>query len=132
MSRPPLPPAARRASGLAIEERVADWLRAREYRILARNHRCPRGEVDIVAERGDVLAFVEVRSRSDHGLGSPAETIGHEKRRRLVAAGIDFAARHGLLESRAIRFDVIGVIDRGDALEIDHLPGAFDATGEPT
>jgi putative endonuclease len=107
-------------------------LRRRGYRILGRNHLCPRGEVDIVAERGEVLAFVEVRSRRDTGLGSPAETVGFAKRRRVIAAATDFAVRHDLLDRRAIRFDVIAVIDRGGALEIEHLPGAFDATGEAT
>ena len=132
MSRPPPRPAERRSTGLAVEDRVAGWLEERGYRILARNHLCPRGEVDLVAERGEVLAFVEVRSRRDDGLGSPAETVGFAKRRRVIAAATDYAVRHDLLERRAIRFDVIAVIDRGGALEIEHLPGAFDATGEAT
>jgi putative endonuclease len=132
VSRPPARPADRRAAGLAVEARVAAWLEARGYTIRATNHLCPRGEVDIVAELGEVLAFVEVRSRSGASHGTPAETVSYGKRRRVIAAAIDWATRHGLLERRAIRFDVVSVIDRGDDVEIEHLPGAFDAAGEPT
>jgi putative endonuclease len=132
MSRPPSRPAERRVTGALVEDRVAAWLEERGYRILARNYLCRRGEVDIVAERDEVLAFVEVRSRRDDGLGSPAETVGFGKRRRVIAAATDFAVRHDLLDRRAIRFDVVSVIDRGGEVEIEHLPGAFDATGEAT
>ncbi len=132
MSRPPSRPGERRASGFLVEDRVAAWLEERGYRILARNYTCRRGEVDIVAERGDVLAFVEVRSRRDDGLGSPAETVSRTKRRRVIAAATEFAVRNDLLERRAIRFDVVGVLDRGGELEIEHLAGAFDANGEAT
>lgn len=132
MSRPPPRPGERRARGLLMEDRVASWLEERGYRILARNYLCRRGEVDIVAEHGEVLAFVEVRSRGDDGLGSPAETVSLGKRRRVIAAATDFAVRHRLLDRRAIRFDVVAVLDRDGEVEVEHLPDAFDATGEPT
>lgn len=131
MSRHPSRPSERLARGLAVEDRAVAFLEAQGFRILARNHRCPRGEVDVVAERDDLLVFVEVRSRSDDAFGSPAETVGWRKRRRIVAAATDWAVRAGLLDARAIRFDVLSVRDRGDEVEIEWLPNAFDATGAP-
>ncbi len=130
MSRAPARPSERRGRGLSVEDRAVEWLEARGFSILARNHTCPAGEVDIVAEQGEVIAFVEVRSRAGDALGTPAETIGFGKRRRVVAAATDWAVRNGVWDRRALRFDVLSVIDRGDELEVTHLPAAFDSTGE--
>jgi len=132
VSRPPARPSERRARGGAAEDRAAAFLEARGFRVLDRNYLTRRGEVDLVAEQDEVLAFVEVRSRSGAAFGSPAETVSLAKRRRVIAAAIDWATRAGVLESRAIRFDVISVIDRADGEpEIEWIPAAFDATGTP-
>ena len=132
MSRAPSRPSERRGRGDAAEDRAAAFLEAEGYTILDRNHHCRRGEVDLVAEKGEVLAFVEVRSGSGDVFGSPAETVGLAKRRRVIAAAIDWAMRARLLDERAIRFDVIALIDRGDgAPALEWIPGAFDATGAP-
>jgi len=132
MSRAPARPSERRGRGDEAEERAAAFLEAEGYTILDRNHHCRRGEVDLVAEKGEVLAFVEVRSGSGDAFASPAETVGYAKRRRVIAAAIDWATRAGLLEARAIRFDVIAVVDRGEGEpELEWIPGAFDATGAP-
>ena len=128
----PARPAERKELGAGAENRAAAFLEARGFSILARNHRCRRGEVDLVAGRGELIAFVEVRSRTAPGLGSPAETVTFSKRRRVIAAAIDWAARAGVLDSHALRFDVIAVIERGEEAEIDWLEGAFDASGAAT
>ena len=130
MSRPPARPSERRARGLGAEAQAAAFLEREGFVILDRNFLTRRGEVDLVAERGEVLAFVEVRSRSGAAFGSPAETVSMAKRRRVIKAATEWAAKAGLLDARAIRFDVIAVIDRGDdAPEIEWIPAAFDATG---
>ncbi|AKU91280.1 YraN family protein [Vulgatibacter incomptus] len=130
MSRAPARPSERRARGLAAEARAAAWLEEQGWEILDRNHVCRRGEVDIVASKGDTLVFVEVRSRTGTGFGHPLESISFRKRRRVIAAATDWAVRANLLNQRFIRFDVITVIDRGEGEdELHWIEGAFDAEG---
>lgn len=131
MTRPPARPSERRARGLSVEDRAAAHLEEKGYTILARNHACPAGEVDIVASRDEVLAFVEVRSRVDDGFGSPAETVGYRKRRRIIAAATDWSVRAGVWATARIRFDIVAVLDRGDELELEHIEAAFDGDGRP-
>jgi putative endonuclease len=113
--------------GDAGEKAAEDLLAADGYRVVARKHRCPRGEVDLVLERGELLVFVEVRTRATASFGAPEETIGAEKQRRIVRAARDFLARwRG--QPRGARFDVVAVLDRPGAPEVMHIPNAFDAS----
>lgn len=130
MSRPPARPSERRERGLAAEGLAASFLEERGWEIVARNHHARRGEVDLIASKGETLAFVEVRSRSATSLIHPLESLTFQKRRRIIAAAIDYAQRNRLLESRALRFDVISILDRGEGEEeIEWIEGAFDGSG---
>jgi putative endonuclease len=121
----------RRARGREAEELAAAFLRERGLEILARNHATRQGEVDLVAREGEVLCFVEVRSRTSEAQGGPEETVDRAKARRVVAAATDWAARNGGLE-RDIRFDVVAVtLLEGAPPRVEHFPAAFDADGEP-
>ena len=106
----------RARAGREGEAAAAALLEAEGWAILARNFRWPGGEVDIVAAREGILAFVEVKSWS--GLGSEAlgEAIGPAKRRRIVETSKIFLARHREYSSWHVRYDVILVRD-GRALE---------------
>src|SRR5947209_7314149 len=64
------------------EEAAAEQLKAAGYRILARNYRCPSGEIDLVAEERGVLVFVEVKTRSSAAYGSPRDAVTPAKRRK--------------------------------------------------
>jgi putative endonuclease len=100
--------------------------------LLARNHRCPRGEVDLVMDDGGTCCFVEVRSRTGTAQGEPEESVGRAKARRVVAAARDWLARNGG-EDRLVRFDVVAVVfpeGEGEP-EVRHHPAAFDARGGP-
>jgi putative endonuclease len=110
-------------------ERAAEALLSRSgYRIVARKHRCRRGEVDLVLERGDLLVFVEVRTRRTALFGGPEETVGPAKQERIVRAARDFLARwRG--PPRGARFDVVAVLDHPAGAQVSHFPGAFDAGG---
>ena len=110
-----------------LGEKAAEELLARSgYRIVARKHRCPRGEVDLVAEQGELLVFVEVRTRASVAFGGPEETVGASKQQRLVRAARDFLARwRG--PPRDLRFDVVAVVDAPGGPRLTHFPGAFDA-----
>jgi len=108
--------------GAAGEEAAARLLEGRGLRIVARNHRCRRGEVDLVADDGELLIFVEVRTRSTEAFGGPLATVDARKQARVVHAARDFLARWRGPE-RGVRFDVVAVVE-GRAT---HVPGAFDA-----
>jgi putative endonuclease len=116
----------RQRFGDAGEKAAEDVLARDGYRVVARKHRCPRGEVDLVLERGELLIFVEVRTRATALFGGPEETVGFEKQRRVVRAARDFLARwRG--PPRGARFDVVAVLDRPEGPLISHIPNAFDA-----
>jgi putative endonuclease len=108
-------------------EKAAEELLARSgYRVVARKHRCPRGEVDLVFEQGELLVFVEVRTRATAAFGRPEETVGLQKQRRILCAARDFLARwRG--PPRGARFDVVAVVDRPEGPLLSHIPNAFDA-----
>ncbi len=120
-----------RARGREAEDLAAAFLESRGFTILARNHATRQGEVDLVAQEGDVLCFVEVRSRTSDAQGGPEETVSGAKARRVVAAATDWAARNGGLD-RDIRFDVVAVtLLDGAPPSVEHFRGAFDADGRP-
>ncbi len=112
--------------GAAGEDAAAALLESRGYRIVARNHRCRRGEVDLVAEKGNLLVFVEVRTRATAAFGGPEETVGFAKQRRVVTAARDYLARWRGPE-RGARFDVVAVVDGPRGPQLTHFENAFDA-----
>jgi putative endonuclease len=121
----------RAARGREAETLAAGFLEGQGYEIVARNHRTPRGEVDLVCTEGDVLCFVEVRSRTSEAQGGPEETVGARKRRRVVAAATDWALRNGGLE-RHMRFDVVAVtFAEDDPPRLELFRGAFDGDAKP-
>lgn len=100
--------AARRRGKLA-ESLAVIWLCLKLYRILARGVAGGRGsgagEIDIVAKRGNILVFVEVKSRAS--LAEAAESLGPNQRRRIQRAAAAFMARRADLSHCSIRFDAI-------------------------
>jgi putative endonuclease len=116
----------RRSVGDEAEDRVAAWLEQQGYRIRDRNWTCRYGELDVVAERGEYLCFVEVRMRSTGTWGDPSATVSFAKQRKVVRAALHYLKVYPAPE-RAIRFDVVSVTGRGDAAKLEHIPAAFDA-----
>ncbi len=112
-----------RAVGARAEDAACAYLAADGYAILARNLRLGRGELDIVARKGDITAFVEVKYRRDARFGMPAEAVTPLKMRRILDAATCYAAQNGLLETK-LRFDVIELLDG----KIRHIEGAFTAS----
>lgn len=101
-------------------------LEALGFRILERNFTCRWGELDVVAQREELLAFVEVRMRATAVWGDPAHTISHAKQRRIVRSALHWLYRNGG-PPRAIRFDVISVVGRDERARVEHIPNAFEA-----
>ena len=124
------PPEARRAQGDAAEERACRHLEASGLAIVEKNYRTKGGEIDIIARKGDVLVFVEVRSREDAGFGTPEESITPAKRRRIVVTARDYLSKVPSSSWREARFDVIAIEGSGEAAVLRHFPAAFDAKGK--
>jgi putative endonuclease len=80
-------------------------LRLAGYRIVAHDHRSTPGEIDIIARRGSILAFVEVKARADFNLA--AESVPSRQRRRIARAAAGFMALRPELQTCRCRFDVI-------------------------
>jgi putative endonuclease len=100
--------------GAVAERDAAQLLIAAGYEIVERNYRCKAGELDIVARDGDVLVFVEVRSRSDDDHGDAVEMIGRRKQRRVIRVARCYLAAAAPAFERC-RFDVVA-ITAGDAI----------------
>ena len=117
----------RQQLGIVGEELAVAALVARGYAILERRYETDRGEIDIIAEDGDTLVFVEVRARATAEFGRAAETVTRAKQRQVTRLAIEYLARHQIVNRRC-RFDVVAV-DRAleAAPEITVYVGAFDA-----
>ncbi|OQW61252.1 MAG: hypothetical protein A4S14_17815 [Proteobacteria bacterium SG_bin9] len=120
-------PAAERIAafqtGLSAESRAAAWLIAKGYRILARRFRTPHGEIDIVARRRNLLAFVEVKARAR--LDDAAYAVTPKQQQRIVAAAEVWLVTHPEHANFELRFDVVLVAPKRLPT---HLIAAFDAS----
>ena len=113
VDRTPHPP---HSLGRWGELQAAEHLRRKGWRILARNYRFGRREVDLVIRRArrakgqaDLVAFVEVKTRAGEGWGTPEEAITRLKRREIEAVATEFLIRHRL-RSVDVRFDVFAIL----------------------
>jgi len=123
-------PKERTAAGREAEESVCAHLRKRGMVIVERNFRARGGEIDLIARDGDVLAFVEVRFRTEDGHGLPEESVGEAKRKRIAAAARAYLSTISPGSWREARFDVAAVDGSGAAPAIRYYPAAFDARGK--
>ena len=110
-------------TGISAESRAAACLIARGYRILARRFRTPHGEIDIVARRRNLIAFVEVKARAS--LDEAAFAVTPRQQARIIDAANGWLVAHPQHADFELRFDVILIAPR-------HLPrhllAAFDAS----
>ena len=109
-------------------ERVARaHLEANGYRILATNFRVREGEVDIVAERDGVVAFVEVKTRRGDAMGSALEAIDGRKAQRLLLVAEAFAEQHpDLPPDRRIDLIAIDLDAGGRVVSLQHIESAVE------
>lgn len=112
-----------RELGVRGEQIAASHLERSGYRIVERNWRCRDGELDIIAETDDVVAVVEVKTRTGLGAGHPFESVTPSKVQRLRRLAVLWA-REQPTEGRQLRIDVVGVTigPSGDET-IEHLEG---------
>lgn len=119
-------------SGALGEVYAARYLRERGYGIDCANYRTRLGEIDVVAKKDGVLAFIEVKTRSEGMIAPPAESVDTRKQKRIALA----AAQYLKSEPPGLRtrFDVIEVyLGKDDALlDVRHIQNAFDSAIDST
>jgi putative endonuclease len=109
----------------AAGERLAErWLVQRGWRVLARRFRSGHRDLDLVVQRGDVVAFVEVKARRGRAFGHPVEAVHWRKQRELVRSAMVWISRFGG-PGRMYQFDVVGVLIEGERARIRHVENAF-------
>ncbi|WP_025351743.1 YraN family protein [Nocardia nova] len=113
------------ALGAHGEELAAQFLREAGIRIVERNWRCRYGELDLIVTDGDTTAFVEVKTRTGLGFGTPAEAVTFAKRQRIRRLALLWLAEQDGPWLR-VRFDVISVLLLpGEPPRIEHVRAAF-------
>ena len=110
----------RQKRGLAGEEQAIRYLLSRGWALVAHRFRVGRAEIDLIMRRGDLVAFVEVKTRRGTAFGSPFVAVTGPKRRELVKVARVWVDRFGR-PSDIYRFDCVGVVDG----RLDHLEDAF-------
>ena len=111
--------------GAGAEQIACGWLTAGGVRIKQQNFHCRFGEIDIIAEHGDTLCFIEVRYRKTRAYGDAAESVTQTKRRRLAQTARHYLMRHPAEYRRPCRFDIIAMHGNMAAPEIDWHQNAF-------
>lgn len=106
---------------------AAEHLGKAGYRILHKNWRSGRKELDVVAENSEFIVFVEVKTRTDNFPVLPArDLVSPEKQRSVQFAAEAYIKCYGI--TKEYRFDVVTIRSSGKTMEIDHIPGAFYPT----
>ena len=120
----------RRLFGQVGESEAERCLRRKGYRILERNVRSLLGEIDLIAEDGPVLVFVEVKARRTDTYGGAVEAVHRHKQERLIRLAAQYLALHHI-RNRPCRFDVVLIQSMAGGLpQIDHIQNAFDVSGD--
>lgn len=112
-----------------MEDHAARYLLAQGLSLLHRNYQCRFGEIDLIFLEKETLVFVEVRYRHSSAFGSPVETIGRQKQRKLIRTAYWYLNQFKSKSERACRFDVIALTGSQDTPSIEWIKGAFEEEG---
>ncbi len=119
-------PKTRKELGRISEDHAARFLASKGYRIKERNYRTRRGEIDIIAEHGQTLVFVEVKARSSDQHGRPLDSVTSPKERTIAAVAGAYLSTCEKRE-RLTRYDVVEVhiTPEGRVTKVEVVEGAF-------
>jgi len=109
--------------GTKGEQLAVDFLLKNGYDIMERNYRFVKAEVDIIARQKDILAIIEVKTRSTIDFGNPQDFVKPKQIQRLVKAVDEYVIVNEL--DVEVRFDIIAIIKDGKGFKIEHLENAF-------
>lgn len=105
------------------EQLAVDFLIENNYDIVERNYRFDKAEVDIIAKKDDILAIVEVKTRSSLDFGNPQDFVKPKQIKNLVKAVDEYVTENNL--DVEVRFDIIAIVKQKNDYEIEHLENAF-------
>jgi len=105
------------------EQLAVDYLLDKGYKIVERNYRFDKAEVDVIAQQKDTLAIVEVKTRSTNDFGNPQDFVKPKQIQRLVKAVDEYVTVNKL--DVEVRFDIIAIVKNGKTFDIEHLEDAF-------
>lgn len=101
------------------ENAAASYLKKHGYKIVEKNYRCKFGEIDIIALDGDILSFIEVKTRSSREHIPPEFTVTPNKQKKIKKCAVCYLGKHGI-ENRDCRFDIAAVTtgERGKTIRL--------------
>ncbi|NND94452.1 MAG: YraN family protein [Flavobacteriales bacterium] len=109
--------------GLQGELFACTYLEGQGYRILEKNWRYQRAEIDIICLKGGHLVFVEVKTRTSDFLGDPASAVSRSKQKHLIRAADAYVKRFD--GDPEIRFDIVGLVINKSENRVEHITDAF-------
>ncbi|GAB3980090.1 YraN family protein [Spirosoma terrae] len=110
-------------TGKQGEAAAVRFLQENGYEIVATNYRYQHAEIDLIAKKGKLLVFVEVKTRSNLSYGQPEEFVSYTKAKLVMKAAEHYVFAHDWLHD--IRFDIVAVTLAGANLRINHIEDAF-------
>lgn len=113
--------------GAVGESVAAEFFRSIGFQILERNYRNRSGEIDLIAKKGKLLVFIEVKSRSSEQYGLPQEAVTFSKQKKIRDVALFYLQKKGLNDNDLeIRFDVVAImLDGSKVRDLRHIPEAF-------
>ncbi|MBI5235557.1 MAG: YraN family protein [Deltaproteobacteria bacterium] len=118
---------AKQRLGLLGEDEAIRALKRHGYKVVCRNYRCSRGEIDVVAMDNGVYVFIEVKTRSDDSFGHPASAVDFRKQRHIADAAAYYLNAHNVsIEEVDIRFDVVSIQLSSGGFATEIIRNAFE------
>jgi putative endonuclease len=116
---------SRQDTGATGEKLAAGYLKKQHYKIIQTNFRFREGEIDIVAEKKNVIVFVEVRTKTTAGFGTPEESVTNLKKQKLINSALHYLQLYNM-SNRQWQIDFIGVVldSSGKCTRLDHIQNA--------
>lgn len=109
------------------EDKAREFLLEQDYLILAQNYHSKFGEIDIIAQKDNIICFIEVKTRKYNSLYAPVEAVSVAKQQKLIMTAQIYLAEQNFAEDFAYQFDVIEVVYYNSYIfKINHLKGAFE------
>lgn len=105
------------------EDQALAYLQEKGMSLVTRNFSCRSGEIDLIMKQSSTIVFVEVRYRKNSRYGSPQESVGLRKQRRIINCASYYLTINKI--NKAARFDVVAITPKNGTLDIDWIPDAF-------
>ncbi len=118
-------PTAKRKTGDAGESETVKFLENDGYEIIEKNYICEYGEIDIIAKKGEIIAFIEVKTRRANAVVTAAFSVGKAKQKKIIKSALHFTTEKNIVLQP--RFDVSCITKDKDKMSVDYIKNAFYA-----